>query len=184
VHAGLDPAAKAEWIRGLGRKTLWVGDGADPAQRGAIAASSVSVSVAALARAREDAADVLVSRGGLAALPELLAIARQHARRVEGDYRVVYGVNLLGAASAFVSTATSLHTGLLSHAGAGLVYARHALALERLAANAVAAERHERSAARLAAANPAAANPAAPSPAAPSPVASGGRGAANGVARG
>jgi cation transport ATPase len=141
AYGGLNAAAKAERIRGLGHETLWIGDGSLAQAREAIAASTVSVSVAPLSRAREDAADVLLPHRGLAGLADLLDIARDHASRIERDYRVVYGANLLGAAGAFVATFTGLHSGLLSNVGTGVVYARHALELDRLAA---AAERRTR----------------------------------------
>jgi cation transport ATPase len=133
AHGGLSSAEKVELIRGLGQSTLWVGDGSDPEALQATTASSVSVSVAPLTRAREDSADILLPRQGLAGLPELLDLGREHQRRLTQDYRTVYAVNLLGAAGAFSPRVTSLHAGLLSNVGTGLIYARHTLGLGRLA---------------------------------------------------
>ena len=62
-----------------------------------------------------------------------LAIGRAHPRRLALDYGVVYTANLVGAAGAFLANLTALHTGLLSNVGTGLVYARGALRLGRLA---------------------------------------------------
>jgi cation transport ATPase len=138
-HAGLRPADKAALIRGLGRDTLWLGDGSAPDAREALLASSVSVSVAALsARFRDDAADVLLPHRGLAVLPNLIEVSRAHERRRVKDYRVVYGANLLSVLGAFVANFTALQSGLLSNVGTGLVYARHARALDRLASAAEA----------------------------------------------
>lgn len=120
------------------RVALWVGDGADPSVSRTLAASAVSVSVGPLSRSRGDAADVLLPRKGLSGLVELIALGRAHAARSANDYRTVYSANLLGTAGALFANLTSLHTGLLSHAGTGVIYARHAIALGRLAS---AAER-------------------------------------------
>jgi cation transport ATPase len=134
AHGGLSPAAKAELVRGLGAATLWVGDGSDPDARDAIGASTVSVSVAPLSRSRDDAADILLPYRGVSALPELLNIGRAHAARLADDYRALYAANLSGVAGGFLAGFTTLQVGLLSHAGTGVIYARHALALGRLAA--------------------------------------------------
>lgn len=150
VDAELDPLAKAERVRDLGRRVLWLGDGSDPNVRAALTASTVSVSLAPLGRGQGDFADVHLPRGfdGLSAL---LDIGREHTIRLKQDYGVVYVANLVGAAAAFLSPLTTgLHTGLLSNAGTGIVYARHALALEWLAATTTAAERRERAAVAVA----------------------------------
>ncbi len=133
AHAGLRQTEKLALIRNLGRSTLWIGDGSDPEAREPIAASSVSVSIAPLSRVQDDAADVLLPHRGLSALPELLEISRAHAQRLERDYRMVYAANVAGAVGAFLASFTPLQTGLLSNVGTGLIYARHAWVLERLA---------------------------------------------------
>jgi cation transport ATPase len=133
-HGDLTPADKLELIRGLGRQTLWIGDGSDPGATQAIAASSVSISLAPLSRSREDAADILLPHQGLSVLPEVVALGRAHAERLAKDYRTVYRTNLLGVAGAFLANFNALHSGLLSNFGTALVYTRHARALERLAA--------------------------------------------------
>jgi manganese/zinc-transporting P-type ATPase C len=130
---GLGQAAKTRLIRDIGRNTVWVGDGADPASRAAIEASTVSVSVAPFWRSPQDFADILLPQKGVAALPALIEIGRAHERRLARDYRTVYAVNLLGLGGAFFARFSSLQAGLLSNLGTGLVYARHARALDRLA---------------------------------------------------
>jgi cation-transporting P-type ATPase C len=128
-RAGLGAAAKAELIRGLGRSVLWLGDGSDPAAKDSITASTVSLSVAPLSRARDDAADILSPHRGLSSLATVLDIGRTHAARLAQDYRVVYSTNLLGVVSAFLVPLSTLHVGLLSHLGNALIYSRQAMAL-------------------------------------------------------
>jgi Cu+-exporting ATPase len=140
--AGLSPTAKAELIRGLGGKSLWIGDGSDPATRDAIAASTISVSVAPWSHSRPDAADILLLQRGLEAIPELLALGRSHVQRLARDYRTVYAANLLAGSGVFASPIKGLHAGLLSHLGTGVVYARNARALDKLAG--AAAGQHPR----------------------------------------
>ncbi|MES1171620.1 MAG: ATPase [Bacteroidota bacterium] len=132
-YGDLDPQAKAALIRGVGRPAVWVGDGIDPAARDAIAASTVSVSVTASGQSRQDVANILVLPG-LAGVPSVLAIGQAHSRRLAHDYRTVYSFSLLGAGGAFLARLGALHTGLLSNIGTGIIYARHARALDKLAA--------------------------------------------------
>jgi cation transport ATPase len=137
VHSGLSQAAKLDLLRGLGRKAVWIGDGSDSRARELIAASAVSVSVAPLAHTRDDAADILLPHDGiargLAGLPALIDLGRAHARRLTRDYRTVYAANLLGVAGGFLANFSTLQVGLLSHLSTGVIYARHARALNRLA---------------------------------------------------
>jgi cation-transporting P-type ATPase C len=135
VHAGLSPSAKVELIRGLGRDTLWIGDGTDADAKKAIAASAVSVSVAPLSRSREDAADILLPHQRLSAIAEVIDLGRAHAKRLEKDYRTVYALNLLGAAGALLAGLNGLQVGLLSNVGTGLIYSRHARYLDLLASD-------------------------------------------------
>jgi cation transport ATPase len=133
-HPRASAAAKLDVIRGLGGKTLWIGDGSEPQAREQLAASTVSVSVAPLSRVRDDAADILLPHTGLDGLAELIELGRAHASRLEQDYRVIYAVNTLGAAGGLLARFGSLQSGLLSHLGNGLIYARHARDLDRLIA--------------------------------------------------
>jgi cation-transporting P-type ATPase C len=126
--------AKVDLIRGLGRKSVWIGDGSEPNAREPIAASTVSVSIAPLSHAREDAADILLPHQGLEGLPGVIELGRAHAARLAQDYRTVYAANLLGVAGAFFARFNSLQAGLISNFSTGLIYARHARALDRLAA--------------------------------------------------
>jgi cation transport ATPase len=134
VHAGLSHAGKQALVRSLGGGTLWVGDGSDPHVREAMLASSVSLSVAPSWKTLSDKADVLLPHEGLAGVTTAIAIARAHAARLAGDYRLVYAANLLGVAGALLTGLSPLRIGLLSNLGTGVVFARHARALERAAA--------------------------------------------------
>ena len=132
-QGGLTQLAKLSFIRSLDGRVLWIGDGSDPTTKESLAASTVSVSVAPLARAGADAADIQLVRATLAAVPELIELGRAHERRLRLDYSAVYTANLLGATGAIFANLTALHTGLLSNVGAALIYGRHARALEQLA---------------------------------------------------
>jgi len=136
VYAGLTPSQKAELVRGTPRATVWIGDGTPDASQESLRASTVSISLAAYGAADDDAADVLLGEAGAEHLTSALSLAREHAKRLARDYRTVYSVNLLGVAGAVVARVTSLQVGLLSNAGTWLVYARHARALDKLAAEA------------------------------------------------
>jgi cation transport ATPase len=133
ARGGLSPEAKADAIRALGRAVLWIGDGSDPDAGPAIAASTLSLSVAPLSRAAEDRADILLPNDGLSRLPHVLQLGRSHARSVEADYRTLYATNLLGVAAALTVSIPPLQVGLLSNLGTGIIYSRHAMQLSRLA---------------------------------------------------
>jgi len=133
ARAGLSPEAKADVIRALGRRVLWIGDGSDPASEPAIAASTTSLSVASLARTAEERADISLPYDGLARLPQVLQLGRAHARGIEADYQTLYTTNLIGVAAALAVGIPPLQVGLLSNLGTGIVYSRHAMLLSRLA---------------------------------------------------
>ncbi|HET6332461.1 MAG TPA: hypothetical protein VFG30_04580 [Polyangiales bacterium] len=132
-HGGLTRSAKLDFVRGLGRNSVWIGNGADPDVRETVAASTVSISVAPLSSSREDAADILLPQRGLDALDDVFEVGRAHATRLAQDYRTVYAVNLLSVTGAFATRFSSLHAGLLSNVSTGLIYARHARGLDKLA---------------------------------------------------
>ncbi len=131
---GLDSSSKADLIRGAGRPTAWVGNGSDDGVREAIAASTVSVSIAPSRHSPQDVADILLPLKGLDSLAEVIAISQAHESRLARDYRTVYAANLLGVGGAYLARFNALRSGLVSNIGTGLVYARHAKALDRLAA--------------------------------------------------
>jgi cation transport ATPase len=140
AYGGLSREAKAGFIRDIGRKTMWIGDGSNPASKEAITVSTVSVSVAPLCHPQQDTADILLPEHGLDGLLDALKVGRAHKQRLADDYRTVYAANLLGVAGAFFARFSSLQAGLLSNVGTGLIYSRHARRLNRLAST-VEAER-------------------------------------------
>jgi manganese/zinc-transporting P-type ATPase C len=131
-------SAEVDRVGGPRGTTMWVGDGSDPRARDSIGVSAVRVSVAPLSRSSEDAADILLPHKGIAGLAELLAVGRAHSARVASDYRTVYSANLFGVGGALLASLSALQVGLLSNIGTGVIYLRHARALDRLAS---AAER-------------------------------------------
>jgi cation transport ATPase len=139
-HGGLTRSAKLDFVRGLGRSTVWIGNGSDPDVRETIAASTVSISVAPLASSRDDAADILLPQRGLDALNDVFEIGRAHVARIAQDYRTVYAVNLVSLSGLLATRFGSLHAGLLSNVSTGLIYARHARSLDKLAS--AAEEKH------------------------------------------
>lgn len=132
AFGGLDARGKVSVLRGLGRRTIWVGDGASVGAAEVMAASDVSVSVAGLKGTPTDAADVILLRGNLDGLSALCEIAAGRRARIKGDYRAIYAANLLGVAGAFMANFGSLQSGLLSNLGSGVVYARHVRRLNAL----------------------------------------------------
>lgn len=137
---GLDARGQAAFIRALGRRAVWVGDGTARSTAAAREASSVSVSVAGLAAAPDDQADVLLL-GGLPTLVDLPQFGATHVRRLAQDYRTLYAANLLGVAGAFLAGFGGLQAGLVSNLGTGLIFSRH---VRRL--NALVREQEERQA--------------------------------------
>jgi cation transport ATPase len=132
VFGDLDSAGKVDIFRTLGRRTVWIGDGADPEALASIEACAVSVSIAGLSSVPEDAADVVFLQPGLRNLAPFMRLGREHRARLAADYRAVYAANLLGAAGGFVAGFGSLQAGLTSNAGTAYVYAKHWVQLQNL----------------------------------------------------
>lgn len=129
VSGDLDATAKVKFLSQLGPRTIWIGNGADPVAASAVAASTVSVSLAGLASVAEDKADVVLLRPGLKSIVALREIGRAHRAHIEGDYNVVYVANLLGALGGPIANFGSLESGLVSNLGTGIVFARNWLRL-------------------------------------------------------
>jgi cation-transporting P-type ATPase C len=125
VFGGLDRDGKARAITKLGNRTMWIGDGASPAAIPSIEASTVSVSVAGVATAPRDAADIVLLQPGLQNLVPVRIIGRGHRARIQADYRTVYTANLLSVAGGLFAGFGSLEAGLTSNAGTAYVYLRH-----------------------------------------------------------
>lgn len=130
---GLDAATKANSIRELSRRTIWIGDGAAPDTKLSIAASAVSVSVGGVATLLGDAADVILLQSDLDGLVTVRKLARAHFTRLRKDYRTVYMANFIGTAGAFVAGFGSLEANLTTNFGSGLVLATRWSELRSLA---------------------------------------------------
>jgi cation transport ATPase len=129
----LDASAKANTIRGLSRRAVWIGDGSAPDAQAAIMASAVSVSVGGVPTLLDDKADVILLQGDLEGLVAARRLARAHLARLHDDFRKVYTANLLGTAGAFVANFGSLEANLITNFGSGLVLATRWSDLRRLA---------------------------------------------------
>lgn len=128
---GLSPVEKAHVIRGLGRRAVWIGDGATPRSAPGIAASEVSLSTAAPS-ASEQADGLLLGRaldGVLAAR----AAARRRRAALAADSRLVYGFNLAAAGGALAGLFGGFDSGLISNSGTAVILANHLRRLDALA---------------------------------------------------
>lgn len=133
VQGGLDAAGKAQAVRELGARTLWIGNGADKDAAEVIAAAAVSVSMAGAARVPDDKADVVVLSGGLRRLELLRRLVATHHARIDGDYRVVYGVNLSALVLGLLARLPNYSVGLVSSAAGAFILARYRRQLDALA---------------------------------------------------
>jgi cation transport ATPase len=129
---GLDATEKARLVRGLGPRTLWIGDGTRTDAGPVIGAASVSVSVAGFRAIARDKADIVFLDRSLLNLVPLRRIAREHRAHVDSDYRAIYAVNLFGVAGGIVDAFGGLQSGLISNAGTAYVYLRHRWRLRKL----------------------------------------------------
>ncbi|MDD2867462.1 hypothetical protein [Neomegalonema sp.] len=129
AFGGLSPQEKARFIRGLERKALWIGDGADPASAAALAVSHVSFSTAEPS-AREAADALLLS--GLEGARAAREAAHRRRATVAADGGLITAANLLALAGAFRANFSGFQSGLASNAATGVVAARSLLRLERL----------------------------------------------------
>jgi cation transport ATPase len=133
VFADLSTHGKVEVLAKLGRRAVWVGNGATPIVRDFIRASHVSISAAGMATIADDAADILLLQPGLQSLLPLARIGEAHRDHLKTDYQVVYLANLLGAAGGVLSNVGGREAGLISNAGTGVVFGRRWAQLRGLA---------------------------------------------------
>ncbi len=144
VFAGLDPQDKAEAIRNLSHRAVWLGDGARRESAQARAASAVSVSLGRLPSLARDEADVVMLHGDPEALLPVLAAARNHDGRLKADYRAVYLANLAAIAGGLVAGFGGLQAGLTSNLGTAVVFLSRLRALRKsVTAAAAAAAGHD-----------------------------------------
>jgi Cu+-exporting ATPase len=124
VHAGLDPAGKAELVRRLqaeGARVAMVGDGINDAV--ALTAADVGVALASGTDVAVESADVTLVHGGIGAVARSLALARKTRGTIKGNLFWAFAYN----------------TGMLPVAGLGLlspVLAAGAMALSSLSVSA------------------------------------------------
>ncbi len=105
---GVLPEAKLDTIRDTAGPTVMVGDGVNDAA--ALAAADLGIAVRGGAEASLAAADVYLARDGLAALPELFAVAQRAMRLI----RINLAVSLSYNATAVGLAAAGLVTPLLA----------------------------------------------------------------------
>jgi P-type E1-E2 ATPase len=131
---GLDAAGKAKMVREFGRRTMWVGNGADPDAAACIEASTVSISVAGAATVTSDRADVVLLQPSMRGLVSVRRLGRRHRKFLKESYKAVFAANLLCLGGAFLAEFTTLIVALVSNFGTGAVFAAHQKQLNDLAA--------------------------------------------------
>ena len=118
------PAGKIAWLetrRSAGRKMLMVGDGLNDAP--ALAAAHVSMAPASASDAGRTAADFIILRDGLDAIPEAWRTARATARIVRQNFFAAFGYNIIAVPLAVVGLVTPLIAAIAMSASSILVIA-------------------------------------------------------------
>lgn len=133
AFGGLTPSDKARIVRDFGKRTMWIGNGADPAAADCIAASTVSVSVAGAPTLTTDQANVVILQPTTRGLVSVRRLGRRHRKFLKESYRAVFAANLLCLGGAFFAEFTTLTVALVSNFGTGGVFAAHRKQLNDLA---------------------------------------------------
>jgi len=100
-HGDADPAAKLDWLRARmhgapGRpaaRVLYIGDGINDAP--ALGGATAALAVGSASEFARSAADLVLLRPDLAAVPELIRVARATRRRIRINLGWAIGYNLL-----------------------------------------------------------------------------------------
>jgi Cu2+-exporting ATPase len=130
-QAGLKPAEKIamlETARDEGRHVLMVGDGLNDAP--ALASAHVSISLASGTDISKAAADFVIQRDRLEAIPETIAIARKAKRRVLENFGVAVVYNMIAVPLAVLGFVTPL-VAAIAMSASSLVVTLNALRLAR-----------------------------------------------------
>jgi cation-transporting P-type ATPase J len=130
VRAGLLPQDKVNAVRELeagGRHVLLAGDGVNDAP--ALAAASTGIAMGqAGADLTLDAADIVIMRDDLTAIPAVIALSR-HARRVVAANLVIAAVIITGLACWDLAGYLPLPLGVLGHEGSTVIVGLNGLRL-------------------------------------------------------
>ena len=125
VAGGLTSEQKAEVVKKLGRRTMWLGDGSLKESKPCIDEATISISVAGATTVPVDSADVIFLQPSLIALVPLRRIGRRHRALLKDGYKWVFAANLFCVAGAFFGGFTTLTVAITSNFATGYVYNSH-----------------------------------------------------------
>ena len=118
-HAGLTPADKLAAISGAGDHVLMVGDGINDAP--ALRAASVSMAPSSAADIGRNAADFVLTRSGLDAVPFAIKLARRAAFKVKVNFGLAIAYNAVAVPLAVMGHVTPLIAALAMSSSSILV---------------------------------------------------------------
>ncbi|MBU1174088.1 MAG: cadmium-translocating P-type ATPase [Alphaproteobacteria bacterium] len=118
-QAGLSPADKLAAIAAAGDRVLMVGDGINDAP--ALRAASVSMAPSSAADIGRNAADFVLTRSGLGAVPFAIALARRAALKVKVNFGLAIAYNAIAIPLAVSGQVTPLFAALAMSSSSILV---------------------------------------------------------------
>ena len=125
VYAGLNPVGKADVLKQLGRRAMWIGDGSNPESLPCIQSATISISVGGASTLPIDAANVILLQPSLRGLVPLRRIGRHHRSLIKEGYRAVFAANLFCVGGAFFGGFNTLAVAIVSNLATGYVYSIH-----------------------------------------------------------